>query len=96
MENPKGKKNPIFSIMIWGGVILCILSYVFTSTTGQLIPALTPFSLLTAIVGYTLQHYADHKENKDGMLRPQMIILCAIGVIPLVLGIMEIVALFAG
>ena len=93
-ERKKKKFDPL-NILIYGGVIVCAASYVFTSASGYLIPALTPFSLASAFIGYIIRHYRENKDNKNGMLRPQMIILCFFCAIPVVFGILEIIAVIA-
>lgn len=94
-QTNKKKFDPL-NLLIYGGVILCILSYVFTSATGYMIPALTPFSLAAAFAGYIIRHYRENKEDKNGMLRSQMVILCFFGAIPVVFGVLEIIAAIVG
>ena len=98
MQNrPKEKKKKFdpLNLLIYGGVIVCAGSYVFTSASGYLIPGLTPFSLAAAFVGYIIRHYRENKEDKNGMLRSQMIILCFFCAIPILFGILEIIAVIA-
>ena len=94
-QKPVRKKFDPLNLLIYGGVILCAGSYVFTSASGYLIPGLTPFSLAAAFIGYIIRHYRENKEDKNGMLRSQMIILCCFAAIPVIFGILEIIAVIA-
>ena len=78
MEQKKKKryKTPVWvTIAYVVGIAICVGSYVFTSATGFLIPGLSPLSLAAVVGVYTYEHYRTNKEDKDGMLRSQLVIL---------------------
>ena len=75
--NKNGKKwsSPIITIIYVVGVTLAVGGYVFTEVTKMLIPGLSPLALAAVIGAYMYDHYQNNKDNKDGSLRSQMIIL---------------------
>ncbi len=92
-NTPKKKKqSPIITLLYVVGIALAVGGYVFTDASGYLIPGLSPLALAAVILTYTWQHYQKHKDNRDGMLLPQMTILAIMALINIVSGGMQIYA----
>lgn len=95
MDKKKKKFDPLM-LVVYIGIALCVISYVFTQTTGYLIPTLTPFSLAAAMIAFTVHYYKENRDDKTGMLRSQIIILSFFCAIPVFFGILEIIAVIVG
>ena len=94
MQNtPKKRKTPVWIIVIYiVGIAIAVGCYVFTDATGYLIPGASPLALAAVVGAFTYEHYQTNKENRDGSLIPQLIILGILAAYNLVIGIIGIVA----
>ena len=95
-KKPNGKKtksNPLITAAYVIGISLAVGGYVFAEASGYLIPGLSPFALAAVIGVYTYEHYQNNKDNRDGTLIPQMVILCILAAVNVFWGILQIYAL---
>ncbi len=90
-EPKKTKRSPIFTIIYVVGIALAIGCYVFAEASGYLIPGVSPLALAAVIGTYMYEHYQNHKDNRDGMLIPQLAILGLFAGYNLVIGMIAIV-----
>ena len=86
------KSNPLITVIYVVGIALAVGGYVFAEASGYLIPAMSPFALAAVIATYSYEHYQNNKANKDGMLKPQMIILEILVGVNVFWGILQIYA----
>ena len=86
------KSNPLITAIYVISIALAVGGYVFAEASGYLIPALSPFALAAAITTFAYEHYQNNKANKDGMLKPQMIIIGILIAINVFWGILQIYA----
>ncbi len=91
-KKQKNKSNPIITVLYVIGIAVAVGVYVFNDASGYLIPGVAPLALATVVFTYMYQHYNENKENRDGMLVPQMIILGILAGISVVSGLMQIYA----
>ena len=86
------KNNPLITILYVVSISLAVGGYVFAEASGYLIPAMSPFALAAAVITYAYEHYQNNKANKDGTLKPQMIILAILAGVNIFWGILQIYA----
>ena len=89
----KKKSNPLVTAIYVVGISLAVGGYVFTDASGyMIIPGIAPLSLAAVVVTYTWEHYQKNKNNRDGMLMPQMVILSILAAINIIAGLAQIYA----
>ncbi len=88
----KKKNSPIITVLYVVGIALAVGVYVFNDASGYLIPGVAPFALAMVVFTYMYQHYTENRENRDGMLLPQMIILGILAGISVISGAMQVYA----
>lgn len=91
-QTNRRKTSPIVTVIYVIGIALAAGGYVFTEASGYMIPGLSPLALAVVIFTFTRQHYLENRENKDGMLKPQLAILSLLIAINVIAGLMQIYA----
>lgn len=92
-NNQKKRKTPIWIVAIYVvGIAVAVGAYVFTDASGYLIPGVSPLALAAVIGAFTYEHYQTNKENRDGSLVPQLVILGILIAYNVIVGIMGIIA----
>ena len=92
-KSNKKNSNPLITAIYVVGIALAVGGYVFAEASGYLIPALSPFALAAVIATYTYEHYQNNKADRDGMLKPQLIILGILAAVNVFWGILQIYAM---
>ncbi|MGM9626429.1 MAG: hypothetical protein ACI3XM_12060 [Eubacteriales bacterium] len=91
-QTNRKKTSPIVTVIYVVGIALAAGAYVFTEASGYMVPGLSPLALAVVITTFTRQHYIENRENKDGMLKPQLAILSLLIAINVIAGLMQIYA----
>ena len=91
-KNKKTKSNPLITVIYVVGIALAVGGYVFSDASGYLIPGLAPLALAAVVLTYTYEHYRKNRDNRDGMLVPQMVILGILAAINIISGLAQIYA----
>ena len=91
-KSDKKNSNPLITAIYVVSIALAVGGYVFAQASGYLIPALSPMALAAAITTFAYEHYQNNKADKDGMLKPQMMILGILIAVNVFWGILQIYA----
>ncbi len=91
-KQSKNRTSPWVTLVYVVSIALAAGGYVFTEASGYLIPGLSPLALAAAVGMYTWEHYRANKDNRDGTLRAQLIILGMIIAVNIIFALLQIYA----